>query len=83
VKTIVFAAAASKEFDALPKKVQERIMDALTDYAIHGVGDVKRLSARPGYRLRVGSYRVIFHEDQANIHAIFVGTRTTDTYTRN
>lgn len=36
-----------------------------------GQGDVKPLQGREGYRLRIGSYRVIFDEDAVTILAIF------------
>jgi mRNA interferase RelE/StbE len=55
---------------------------ALHRYAITGQGDVKALQARDGYRLRIGSYRVIFDEDATTILAIYVGRRTTTTYRR-
>ena len=46
-------------------------------------GDVKALQGRDGYRLRIGSYRVIFDEDATTILAIYIGHRATTTYTRN
>jgi mRNA interferase RelE/StbE len=45
-----------------------------------GRGDVKALQGRDGYRLRVGSYRVIFDEDAFTILAIYIGRRSTTTY---
>jgi mRNA interferase RelE/StbE len=47
-----------------------------------GQGDVKALQGGNGYRLRSGSYRVIFDEDATTILAIYVGRRTTTTYRR-
>ena len=52
-------------------------------YAMTGQGDVKALQGRNGYRLRVGSYRVIFDEDATAILAIYIGRRATSTYKRN
>jgi mRNA interferase RelE/StbE len=82
VKTIVFTSAAAKEFDSLPDPDREQVDDALCIYAVSGHGDVKRLSGRPEYRLRIGRYRVIFAEDQTTILAIYVGKRETTTYRR-
>lgn len=48
-----------------------------------GQGDVKALQGRNGYRLRIGSYRVIFDEDATTILAIYVGRRNTTTYRRS
>jgi mRNA interferase RelE/StbE len=80
MKTIVFTAASAKQFDALPLAAQVAIEAALTRYAIDGYGDVKRLSGRDGYRLRVGEYRVLFNESRTTILAVYVGRRATHTY---
>jgi hypothetical protein len=55
MKTIVFTSASAKQFDALPLAAQAAIEAALGRYAIDGHGEVKRLSGREGYRLRIGS----------------------------
>jgi mRNA interferase RelE/StbE len=47
-----------------------------------GEGDVKKLSGRDGYRMRVGRFRVIFAEDQTTILAVYIGKRETTTYRR-
>jgi mRNA interferase RelE/StbE len=52
-------------------------------YAITGEGDVQALQGRHGYRLRLGSYGVIFDEDATTIQAIYIGWRTTTTYRRS
>lgn len=83
MKTIVFTAAAARDFDRLPADARERIADALFGYAVSGQGDVKKLTGREEYRLRVGAYRVIFAEDQTTILAIYIGRRATTTYKRN
>jgi mRNA interferase RelE/StbE len=51
--------------------------------AMTGQGDVKALQGRDGYRLRIGSYRVIFDEDATTILAIYIGRRATTTYKRS
>jgi mRNA interferase RelE/StbE len=48
-----------------------------------GQGDVKALQGRGGYRLRIGSYRVIFDEDAITILAIYIGRRASTTYKRS
>ena len=80
MKTIVLTAAAAKQLDALPKDAAADIETALALYAIAGLGDVKRVQARDGYRLRVGRYRVIFGDDGMSVLAIYIGTRETTTY---
>jgi len=83
LKTIIYSQQASKQFDALPVDARQRISDALDSYAISGLGDIKRLTGRQDYRLRVGQYRVIFDEDQTTIIAVYIGRRTSGTYSRN
>jgi mRNA interferase RelE/StbE len=46
---------------------EKRITSKIKAYAKTGAGDVKPLSGIEGSRLRVGSYRVIFIENEAEI----------------
>jgi mRNA interferase RelE/StbE len=80
MKTIVLTHKAAKELDAIAELSRSAIVDSLHRYAIAGEGDVKRLSGRDGYRLRVGAYRVIFAEDATTVLAIFIGRRTSTSY---
>lgn len=80
MKTIIFTAAAAKQFYALPLAIREQIETDLDAYAMTGKGDVKRLQGREGYRLRSGDYRVIFNEDRTTVLAVYVGRRRTTTY---
>ncbi|WP_298605098.1 type II toxin-antitoxin system RelE/ParE family toxin, partial [uncultured Sphingorhabdus sp.] len=36
---------------------------------------VKRLTGRPGYRMRIGDYRVIFDQDGTVLHILKIGPR--------
>lgn len=83
MKTIVFTAAAARDFDALPDEARAQVGDGLIVYATTGRGDVKRLSGRDGFRLRIGRWRVLFDEDATTILAIYIGKRETTTYRRN
>jgi len=83
MKTIIYTASAAKDLDAIPAGDRETIETALCEYAISGHGDVKSLTNRAGYRLRIGRYRVIFGEDRTRILAIYIGKRETATYKRN
>ena len=80
MKTVILTHKAAKQLDALPSTVRQSIHAALTAYALMGQGDVRQLSGRDGYRLRVGKYRVIFAEDAVTILAIYIGRRSTTTY---
>lgn len=83
MKTIVFTSAAAKQFDDLAAGPRKQVGDALDRYALSGAGDVKKLTGRAGYRMRIGRYRVLFDEDQRTILAVYVGKRETTTYDRN
>lgn len=83
MKTIILTPSAARDLDALPAAARDQITDALNRYAVTGLGDVKRLSGRNEYRLRIGRYRVLFEEDQITILAIYIGKRETTTYRRN
>lgn len=80
MKTIVLTAAAAKQFDGLPAAAQEQIAAGLTFYATTGNGDIKALQGQPGFRLRIGRYRVLFSEDGQTILAFYIGKRETTTY---
>lgn len=83
MKTIRLTLSAAKDIDALPRDVREEVESGLHRYAMTGQGDVKALRGRDGYRLRIGSYRVIFDEDATTILAIYIGRRSTTTYKRS
>ena len=82
MKTIIFTHAAAKDLDGLPSDGREQVEGGLIRYAATGEGDVKQLSGREAYRLRIGRYRVIFDEDRLTILAIYIGKRDTTTYRR-
>jgi mRNA interferase RelE/StbE len=64
----------------LPNLVHQR----LRGFAAPDLGaDVKALQGRNGYRLRIGSYRVIFDEDAITILAVYIGRRASTTYKRS
>ena len=83
MKTIILSAGAARDLDNLPSDARAQVSQGLEDYAISGSGDVKKLSGRNGYRLRIGRYRVLFDEDAMMILAIYIGKRETSTYSRN
>lgn len=64
---IRYSRQASKFLRKQDKETQKRIIEAINKLPI---GDIKKLQGRNGYRLRVGSFRIIFDRD-GNI--IYVG----------
>ncbi len=83
MKIIILTLSAAKDLDALPRDARGQVEGGLRRYAMTGQGDVKALRGRDSYRLRVGSYRVIFDEDATTILAVYIGHRATTTYKRN
>ena len=83
MKTIIFTKQAVKDLDALRDFDRDAVVFALSEYALFGRGDVKALSGRDGFRMRVGSFRILFDEDKQTILAIYIGRRETTTYKRN
>ena len=80
MRTTILTHAAAKDLDSLPVEVREGIAAAIDRYATRGEGDIKRLAGRDGFRMRLGSYRVIFLETITTITVVYVGRRSTTTY---
>jgi mRNA interferase RelE/StbE len=59
--TVTFAAAAARQFRKLPAQVQQRLSKKIDRLAVnprpHGY---EPLEGEPGYRIRVGDYRVVY-----------------------
>jgi mRNA interferase RelE/StbE len=59
--TVVFMPKAERDMDSLSPDVARRILLKVHAMREDLAGDVKRLTnMTPGYRLRVGDYRVLF-----------------------
>ncbi len=74
---IIFTDTSRKQFRKLEKDLQERIIKALERIRIRPEAHVKKLVGDPGYRLRVGEYRVIIEieKDELIILVIKMGHR--------
>ena len=77
---LVIRGKAIKALQKTPARVTKRIRDALDALAQdpdRQDSDVKPLRGRPGYRMRVGSLRVIFErDDEARvIEVLHIGPR--------
>lgn len=57
--SILFSDLAKKQLLKLPKEVQKRVISALDRIKIRPEAYVTKLIGDPGFRLRVGDYRVI------------------------
>jgi len=70
---------ARRALRKIPPEVRADIEAKIERFAKTGAGNVKRLTGRPGARLRVGDWRVIFVETATTIEVRAVGNRR-DTY---
>ena len=75
MKRIVFTPAGARQWAKLSGDTRRRIDARLLDFAATGKGDVKRLKARVGARLRIGDWRVIFYEERDAVVVVAVGHR--------
>lgn len=61
---VEFAKSAKKEFEALPKRIQDRILEVLKVLSNNPYTDIlniKKIRGEEGlYRVRVGDYRVVY-----------------------
>jgi mRNA interferase RelE/StbE len=75
--TVILRKTAVKYLDHLPEPIKGQITAALTDLSEEPPeGDIKPMTGQPGYfRLRVGSYRVLFKIENNNIFVIHISPR--------
>jgi len=64
---IIFSQTALNQFKKLEKPLQERIVKTLERIKIRPEAYVKKLVNYPGYKLRVGDYRVILDIDKGKL----------------
>jgi mRNA interferase RelE/StbE len=73
---IEFKPKAIKDLRSLPKQIQGKILEKVQLMENDLAEDVKKLTNfTPEYRLRVGSYRVLFEIENENIVIYRVKTR--------
>ena len=64
---IIFSNKAKKQLFKLEKNIQERIIAALERIRIRPESYITKLIGDPGFKLRVGDYRVIMDIDNNNL----------------
>jgi mRNA interferase RelE/StbE len=70
---LIYSPGALKTLEKLENNVQERIISALERLRIRPEScDIKRLVGMPGYRLRVGDYRIIFDIDKNELKILIL-----------
>jgi mRNA interferase RelE/StbE len=76
-KNVIWKEQANAQLRALDQPTALRILHALAHYLETGEGDVKRLQniEPPEFRLRIGDYRVRFHDEGDTIRITAVKHR--------
>lgn len=69
---IIFSSKAGKQLFKLEKNIQERIISVLERIRIRPETYITKLVGDPGYKLRVGDYRVIMDIDNNNLHILVI-----------
>ncbi len=70
---LIYSQTALKQLGKLEKDLQQRIILALERLRIRPEScDIKKLVGMPGYRFRVGDYRVIFDLEKEVLHLLIL-----------
>jgi len=64
---ITFSLKAKKQLMKLERNIQERIISSLERIRIRPEAFITKLVGDPGYKLRIGDYRVIMDIDKNNL----------------
>ena len=64
---IIFSNKAKKQLFNLEKNIQKRIITVLERIRIRPESYISKLVGDPGYKLRVGDYRIIMDIDNSNL----------------
>lgn len=77
MRDIEWTGQALQDMAALDKTIARRVSQTLGRFAATGAGNVKRLQGidPPEFRLRVGDWRVRFHEDAGTLRVLRVRNR--------
>ena len=77
--SIEFTREARKALKAMPRNLRELVLGKIDELAVDPMRalNVKKLVGRPGYRLRVGDWRVIYTLDAGRlvVRVLDVGAR--------
>ena len=66
--TLIYSEKADRQLGKMPSNIRERILIALERLRIRPEScDIKKLVGMPGYRFRVGDYRIIFDREKERL----------------
>lgn len=70
---VVFKGTSLKQLNKLPKADKARVNAATELLKLNPIPPAaKKLKDRPGYRIRVGNYRVIYHFEKSEIQILIL-----------
>ncbi len=76
---ITFSKQADKALRKMPRNLALKIAKKIKELANHPekMSNIKKLTNHPGYRMRVGNWRVVYliNDNEKNIHIIKIKTR--------
>lgn len=72
--TVLWSPNSRKELEKLERETQNRIIDKVEKFHTKDRGDVKKI-AEGLWRLRVGDYRVYYHQKEGDIYVLRVTHR--------
>jgi len=78
---ITFSKQADKTLRKMPRNlaltISKKIKKLALDPHAHGMRNVKKLTNHPGYRLRVGDWRIVYtvHDSELIVHVVKIKTR--------
>jgi len=81
--TVVLAAPARKSLKSIPAKDRNRILAVLNEMQQNPFeGDIRKLQGLPGFRRRVGNWRIFFEAVPERAHIVIsaIERRTKTTY---
>lgn len=78
MKQVTIQKAAQTVLRRMPRNQRDLVLSKLRTYASDPASfanNVLKLADRPGYRLRIGDWRVIFNESAVAIDVVAIGPR--------
>ena len=69
---IIFSDKAKKQLEKLDRNTQERVVKALERIRIRPESYVTKLVGDPGYKVRIGDYRVILDIDKGLLKILII-----------
>ena len=74
--TVSFKKSAVKEVQALPKKIQQKVVDAVQLLALNPYTELLQIKKLKGaedfFRIRIGDYGVIYHVNGKRVQVIII-----------